>query len=114
MNVRTLPQSPEQLLDELFVIFPQYRDEYNGPSHDDTPTYHSVLMAFVPFFGGGIASCSEQQLRAFGQLVNTAIAQGGPLENAFSTCLLEHLRQIQAERRFRPFLSKTALEKTHA
>jgi len=36
------------------------------------------------------------------------------LENAFGTCLLEHLYQIKAERVLRPFLSNLAREKTHA
>jgi len=103
VSVRTLPQSPEQLLEELFAIFPQYRARYPGPIHDDAPTFHSVLMAFTPFFGGEAASLSEAQLCSFGALVSAAIAAGGPLENAFSTCLLEHLRQVRASReRTRP------------
>jgi len=112
--VRALPQSPEQLLEELFSIFPQYCAGYPGSIHDETPTYHSVLIAFTPFFGGQLASFSEVQLRNFGELVNTAVAEDGPLENAFGTCLLEHLDQIRAGRAFRPYLSKIAREKTKA
>jgi hypothetical protein len=112
--VSTLPQPPEQLLEELFTIFPQYRSGYPEPIHDDAPTYHSVLLAFTPFFGAQLASFSEVQLRSFGELVSTAVAQDSPLENAFGTCLLEHLHQIRAERMFRPYLSKIAREKTHA
>jgi hypothetical protein len=114
VSVSTLPQTPGQLLEGLFAIFPQYRAGYRGPIHDDAPTYHSVLLAFTPFFGAQLASFSEAQLRAFGELVSTAVAQDGPLENAFGTCLLEHLHQIGAERAFRPYLSKIARKKTHA
>jgi hypothetical protein len=114
MSTRDLPQSPEELLEELFAIFPQYRVNYDGPFHDSTPTYHSVLQAFILFFGGQLALCSEAQLHRFGELVSLAVAQGGSLENAFSTCLLEHLHQIKAERTLRPFLSKIARQKTHA
>lgn len=110
--MRTLPATPEELLEELFIIFPQYRAAYDGPIHDDTPTFHSVLMAFTPFFGGQVASFSEQQLRAFGELVSAAVAAGGSLENAFSTCLLEHLHQIRASRTFVPYLSVSARERT--
>ena len=114
MKVHSLPQSPEQLLEALFGIFPQYRANYPGPFHDDAPTFHSVLLVFTPFFGGALASFSEAQLRSFAALVNGAVAQAGPLENAFGTCLLEHLHQIKAVRVFRPYLSKLAREKTHA
>src|ERR1044071_9026248 len=114
MCMRILPATPEELLEELFTIFPEYRAAYDGPIHDGTPTFHSVLMAFTPFFGGQIASLSERQLRAFGELVSTAVASGGLLENAFGTCLLEHLHQIRALRAFRPYLSESARERTHA
>jgi hypothetical protein len=106
--VRKLPVTPQALLEDLFTIFPQYRAAYNGPIHDDAPSFHSVLMAFTPFFGGQIASFSEGQLRGFGDLVSDAVAVGGSLENAFSTCLLEHLHQIRALQAFRPYL------RTHA
>lgn len=109
-----LPPTPEALLEELFAIFPEYRTAYDGAIHDATPTYHSVLSAFAPFFGGGSVSFSEQQLRAFGDLVNAAVAESGALENAFATCLLEHLHQIRAARVLRPYLSERARERTHA
>jgi hypothetical protein len=112
--MRTLPTTPEELLEELFIIFPQYRAAYDGPIHDETPTFHSVLMAFTPFFGAQIASVSEWQLRTFGELVSAAVAAGGSLENAFGTCLLEHLYQIRALRAFHPYLSESARERTHA
>jgi hypothetical protein len=113
-DMQALPQSPEQLLEELFAAFPKYRAGYRGPIHDDTPTYHSVLTAFTPFFGAELASFSEAQLRSFGGLVSAAVEAGGSLENAFGTCLLEHLHQIQALRVFQPYLSKVAREKTKA
>ena len=112
--MHALPQTPEQLLEELFSIFPKYRDEYTGPIHDGAPTYHSVIMAFVPFFGAELAAFSEAELRSFGMLVSSAVEAGGSLENAFGTCLLEHLHQIQALRVFRPYLSEMAREKTKA
>ena len=113
--MRTLPQSPKQLLEELFAIFPKYRASYDdyGPLSDASPTFHSVLTEFTCFFGAELASFSEAQLRKFGELVSMAVVQDGPLENAFGTCLLEHLRQIRADA-LRPYLSDVAIEKTHA
>lgn len=110
-EVRALPRNPEQLLEELFTIFPQYREDYSGPIHDETPTFHSVLIGFSSF---RLASSSEAQLRGFGEMVSAAVAAGGPLANAFETCLLEHLHQIGAERALRPYLSKTTRERTRA
>ena len=112
--MRSFPQSPEQLLEELFTILPKYRADYTGPIHDGMPTFHSVLMAFAPFFGAELASFSEVQLRSFGALVSAAVKTGGSLENAFGTCLLEHLHQIRAFRGLRPYLSEMAREKTKA
>jgi hypothetical protein len=109
-----LPQSPDELLERLFAIFPQYRAAYAGPIHDDATTFHSVLLGFTPFFGASLGSFSERQLESFGALVSAAVKAGGALENAVGTCLLEHLHQIRALRGFRPYLSKLAREKTKA
>jgi hypothetical protein len=106
-----LPQSAEELLERLFVIFPQYRQRYDGPIHDEEPTFHSVLIGFGWF---PLSTCSETQLREFGTLASAAVERGGPLGNAFETCVLEHLRQKNAEQALRPFLSKTARERTKA
>jgi hypothetical protein len=109
-----LPQSAEQLLEQLFAIFPQYCAEYAGSIHDETPTFHSVLLGFMPFFGASLGSFSHRQLKSFGALASAAVDAGGALENAFGTCLLEHLHQIRALRAFHPYLSKLAREKTKA
>ena len=98
----------------MFEVFPQYRAAYDGPIHDDTPTFHSVVMAFTQFFGAEKVSFSEDELRPFGALINAAVAAGGSLENAFGTCLLEHLHQIRASKILRPYLSERARERTHA
>jgi hypothetical protein len=108
------PTTPAELLEQLFAIFPQYRTNFAGPIHDGEPTYHSVLLAFTSFFGAQVASFSEAQLRSFGELVNRAVEQDDLLENAFGTCLLEHLHQIKAWHALKPHLSKIAREKSRA
>src|SRR5260370_36371845 len=95
-EVRTLPQNPAQLLEKLFAIFPEYRAAYTGPVHDDPPTFHSVLLGFTPFVGSALTRFSDAQLRTFADLINAAVENGGSLENAFGTFLLEHLHQIRA------------------
>ena len=110
-----LPQTPAALLEELFAVFPQYRSGYDkyGPLSDSPPTFHSILIEFSVFFGGELASFTEAQLRRFGALVSEAVEGGGKLENAFGTCLLEHLHQIGAREKFIPFLSEAAREQTY-
>jgi hypothetical protein len=107
------PQSPIELLERLMTIFPEYRAAHNS-IHDDAPSFHSVLIAFSTFFGGPACSMSERQLRLFGELVSTAVESGGQLENAFATCFFEHAEQIGVRKMLRPFLSRTAIEKTNA
>ena len=110
-----LPQTPEALLEELFSIFPKYRSDYQkyGPLHSGPPTFHSILIEFTSFFGTEFVSFSETQLNKFGNLVNEAVKQGGKLENAFDTCLLEHLHQVGAKDSFKSHLSEAARRKTH-
>ena len=108
-----LPQSPEELLERLIAIFPEYQTAHR-PLHDNAPSFHSVLIQFSTFFGGPAGSMSERQLRSLGELVNAAMEAGGRLENAFATCLLEHAEQIGVWKVLRPFLSKPAIEKAKA
>ena len=112
-KVRQLPESPEQLLEELFEIFPECRASYK-PVHDDAPSFHSVLLGFNPLVTTSLRTCSESQLLAFASLVNAAVEGGGDLENAFGTCFLEHLGQLRVLKTLRPHLSKLAREKTRA
>lgn len=101
-EARRVPEHPEQLLEALFAIFPEYRAGYVEPIHDGEPTFHSVLIGFSSF---PLAASSERQLRDFGQWVSAAVAAGGPLANAFETCLLEHLHQTGAKWVLRRYLS---------
>lgn len=109
-----LPQNPAQLLEKLFAIFPEYRVAYAGTIHGDAPTFHSVLLCFTPFVGSAWTGFSDAQLRAFADLINAAVENGGSLENAFGACLLEHLHQIRALNSLRPYLSEIAREATKA
>jgi|SRR5581483_7263275 len=109
-KVRQVPGSPEQLLEELFEIFPECRTSYK-PFHDDAPTFHSVLLGFNPLVTTSLGTCSKSQLLAFANLVNAAVKGGGDLENAFGTCFLEHLGQLGALNTLRPHLSQLAREK---
>jgi hypothetical protein len=98
----------------LFNIFPEYSATVPNPINAEDPSFHSVLIEFSSDFGRLARGASEKQLRSFALLINAAVENGGGLENAFSTCLLEHLHQIRALQALRPYLSKLAYERTRA
>jgi hypothetical protein len=112
--LNALPQSPQELLDRLFTIFPEYHASYAGPIHDDAPSFRSVLIAFASEFSRSLASSPPRQLRELGTLASAAVDAGGDLANAFGTCLLEHLHQIGAKRALWPYLSPAARAATKA
>ena len=100
-------------MEELFGIFPQCRDSYQ-PIHDEPASFHSALIAFSPLVTAALNNCSKADLLRFAELVNSAVESGGVLENAFATCLLEHLGQLGASNTLRPYLSRLAREKANA
>ena len=111
------PYSPEQLRDALVAIFPGFKEYWED---DDNPhlesgafTHHGLMIEFTSFFGKELATFSERQLKAFADVVNSAVGQPGALENAVATCFLEHLHQIHANKALNPFLSRQAKEKSH-
>jgi hypothetical protein len=114
------PLEPKQLFGTLQVIFPQF-----GQSDDNIPEemaeaegaghgLHYVMHLFTEWFGANRGGISDRQYRALGHLLNAAVTVDDDLENAVSTCLLEHLRQINGYRAISPYLSKKAKQKTHA
>jgi hypothetical protein len=101
--MHTTPETPEQLLDALVAIFPRFREEWEDGEAPET--FHGVMIRFSTFFVAPEHAGSPETLRRLGGLIDRAVAGGGPLENAVSTCLLEHLGQIDAWKLLRPYLS---------
>jgi hypothetical protein len=106
------PETPGRLLDALVAIFPEFRGEWETGETPDT--FHQVMLGFTQFFGSRARSLSPEDLGRLGDLINKAVAQDGPLENAVATCLLEHLHQIDAWRAMKPHLSDLARRKSRA
>ena len=99
-----------QLLERLFAIFPAFRGSYEGPLYDEPLSYDSVLTAFTSDFGVQFRDSTDDQFRAFAALVDAAVSAGGEIERAFSTCFLQHLREVDVDRVFWPYLSSAARE----
>ena len=113
------PVTARQLWSELVRVFPDFVEEHTAADleeseRDGTPTLHSVMIPFMQFFGGVQRTLSAKQLKELSTLLNDAVELDDDLENAVSTCFLEHLRQIGGYKALAPFLSKRAKEKTRA
>jgi len=93
--MRTAPATPDQLRVALIALFPTFEPEIDA---DSETTFHSLMLKFTPFFGKHIRSFTEKQMRGFADLISLAIESPGPLENAMSTCFLEHAKQIRVTR----------------
>ncbi|HEX3104515.1 MAG TPA: hypothetical protein VHQ22_08705 [Terriglobales bacterium] len=109
------PPTPQELSVSLQTIFPEFSSE--DVLHDvGTSDYglHTVMRNFTEYFGAEGSTASERQLRALGGLIDEAVAVDDQLENAVSTCMLEHLRQIKAYKILSPYLSRKAKQRTHA
>lgn len=109
------PPTPPELIASLQAIFPEFGSE--EILHElETSDYdlHTVMHLFAEYFGTEGSTASERQLRALGGLIDEAVARDDQLENAVSTCMLEHLRQIKAYKILSPYLSRKAKQRTHA
>ena len=77
-------------------------------------TLHRVMSLFAQYFSANGSRFSEKQLRRLGEWLSSAVSVPGELENAVSTCFLEHTRQLKVNRLLAPYLSKLAKDKSHA
>ncbi|MFZ1326971.1 MAG: hypothetical protein WAT67_13295 [Candidatus Contendobacter sp.] len=104
--------SPAKLVAEMINLFPAFEDKWDGGEafgyEGGNYGYHAVMLTFGPMSRQLFAQASSEQLLKFCSLINVAIAQGGELENAFSTCFLEHASQIGVRTVLRPYLSGQA------
>ena len=77
-------------------------------------TFHRVMSTFTYAFGVARDSLSAPQIENVGNLVNDCVAIDDDLENAVSTCFLEHLHQIDSLKALWPYLSPRARRECHA
>jgi hypothetical protein len=54
-----------------------------------------VMQEFLMHFAKKHSFFTERQLRRFGDWISKAVAVDGDIENAVSTCFLEHTRQVK-------------------
>lgn len=73
---------PDQLLERVLGIYPEF-----AASHEQS--VHSIYMSLLPFAHS--APLVGKQLKRLAVLLNDSVSAGGVIENAVSTCFLEHL-----------------------
>ncbi len=104
--------APDELRHLLEEIFPAFSNEWDDDEQSES--LHHVMFVFTPFFGGHAAQCRPNQLEQLANFINRSVQNDDQLENAISTCFLEHLHQINAERLLQPYLTDTARKKLRA
>lgn len=114
-------QAPQETLTQLYTIFPTFVAswaEEEAPAADGLVdgvyyewTHHAVLRNFLEFFASNRESFTAKQLQTFGEWVNRAVSKEDELENAISTCFLEHAKQVGINRAIAPYLSANAKAK---
>ena len=101
------PHTPEEMLLQLQELFPDFshswddEDEWTGLGR----SFHSVARELAHFFPLQGSSLTDKELHAFAEWINGMAAAGGDLENAISTCFLEHSTQLGVYRLLAPHLS---------
>jgi hypothetical protein len=115
------PQDTLRQLSEIFPSFDEWWKDEQAPTEDGLVNgvyyewrHHSVMREFLQYFASNRASFTEEQLRRVGAWINEAVSIQGDLENAVSTCFLEHTRQVKINRVLDPHLSPQAKGKSCA
>jgi hypothetical protein len=98
--VRAEPASPVDIRARLLALFPAYRTQRESSDNpyiaEDGFSHHGLMIDFTEILGRNVRNFSEQQIDALCRLIDAAVSRTGPLENAVSSCLLEHLQQTGA------------------
>jgi len=113
MRSHLAPRSLEDTTQFLVALDSAFETELEVEEPEDL-TLHRVMMLFAQYFGSNGSRFSEKQLRRLGEWLSCAVSVPDVLENAVSTCFLEHTRQLKVHKLLAPHLSKLAKEKSHA
>jgi len=108
--------SPRELVNHLINIFPafvQEWDEGEGFGVKGHYTYHVVFLTFGSESRTLLNKATTNQIEEFCALINYAVKKGGELENAVSTCFLEHATQLGVLNMIKRCLSVKAKGELH-
>jgi hypothetical protein len=77
-------------------------------------THHRVVNAFLDHLSASGVQFTDDQFSQLGEWLNAAVEGEGALENAVSTCFLEHMHQVELDDVMSPYLSEKAKSRSHA
>jgi hypothetical protein len=104
------PETPEEMLRQLQELLPGF--DHSWEDEDEWPglerSFHAVARDLASYFPAQCLSLNEKQLRAFAAWINGMVTAGGDLENAVSTCFLEHSGQLGVYKVLAPHLTTLA------
>lgn len=101
--------NPSDLSEALMDIFPDLRQLWAQPGEleaEDTQSFHSVWMVFAPHSYKLLHEATPNEIKRFSSLIDYMVSRGGDLENAVSTCFLEHASQLSVRKLLKPHLSR--------
>jgi len=103
------------MLAQLQAIFPAFEHSWDADAWPGmSRTYHSVVNELTEYVPSTLKACSETQVQEFASWLNGSVLAGGDVENAVSTCFLEHSHQLKVYALLAPHLSALAKARTHA
>jgi len=105
------PNHPDEYRDFLVKIFPSFAEEWE--EDEECLGVHNVFGHFTDYFSCNQKSFSPEQLAILGDFINKSVRNDDVVENAISTCFLEHLVQIGGNRILMPYLDDLAKKKMH-
>ena len=119
MTKTAIPTTPDEFAALLTALFPPFAAEWATSvtdrkgqvteiGYDIGTTFHQVLQAFAPISFKLMSASTSRQVESFCQIINQAVSEPGSLENAISTCLLEHASQLGIRKILQPHLSQAA------
>ena len=109
----------KDLAEFLIGLFPSFEKEWveleqsykktaAQIGYDSGLSFHQVLQTFAPLSFELLQKATPKQVSDFCKFINQAISDRGNLENALSTCLLEHASQVGIRDILKPLLSVEA------
>lgn len=113
MHSKPVLGSPNDTIQFLVSLDPAFETELEDEDLGSI-NHHAVMTLFAQYFAANVGGFRVDQLRRLGEWISAAVADGSNIENAVSTCFLEHAHQLKVNRILRPYLSKEAKGKLHA
>jgi len=103
------------LLERLQTVFPSFGNaELLVEVETEELGLHGVMHSFAEYFGSNCHTATKKQLTALARILDHAVTEGGKLENAVSTCFLEHVHQLRCKHLLTPFVSRTTKQRMRA